>query len=488
MNMLQASVHAASPDAVIAAGARLGAAVVIYPFLESTNPLCDAAHKIVEATLLGPVSAPKQQLLAEYLVIAAAWHTLEGWRNLAQAALAMLNGARPTAVHLAYYAELRAARSILANSGICVRDYHHFGLDPSGVVMKFGARQGRKAPVANPSIMARIRKGLALIKGFQRSAGEDITQSERPIRTHVAAAEALSAWATTAANGGRVIGAMRGLRFRGVDWVEAIRSTSMRDSIAAEWLSNWSVDLRSLSRDHDQRKIASYGVSFNAKDFDPVREDDIRLVRAMNECSLSQDSGDVDALDLAVLRDFLIKAGRIVAESEGEHLPKRDHSRVWQRLREYLAGPGGMDMTEADDLVGSVRKAGKGSGAAVLKAAHTTNRTLPGVLARAFLLLRLATSLQLAQWDEMRLRSAQGKLAWPDEVVRSYAVHTHSAVPSIALNDLRDLEEDQIEAVEEMGEWLSSNPFDSLATWRDKSVLVQNLCRFERAFLVAAAS
>lgn len=492
MSRLEETVRASSPLPVVTAGATLGSAEGSYPFVDPSCPLFPASHEYLDSVLLAPVADPDQRVLAQYLAIAVSWHSLEGWRYLSQAANALLCGARQAAIHLAYYAELRAARSILAGSGICIRNEFHFGLDPSGEVLTFGALRSTGAVAVDCTIRAAVTSAIyrlchRLWNTTDRS--QDASQ-EKSIGTHLAASKALRAWARAAANGARVADALCGLRYRNIDWVTACQVAPMRDVIVANWLKDWSMDLSKLDSDKRRRNVASYGVSLSKSDLDPLRESEIRFVRSLNEACLSIGMGDVDALDIALLRDFVVKSAEVVARSEGRpwHGNQEDLRGVWLSLTTQLTRLGGIGEEEAEESVNSIRDAGSGASWDVIKAANNYNGDASGVLARAFLLLRLATALQLAQWQEMSLRSPLGVLNWPEELLRHYAVHTHLGTPGINRADLRDLEEDQAEVLEELDDWLDSGPFDSLATWQQKTALLQNLCRFERMFLVKAAS
>lgn len=87
---------------------------------------------------LGPVAAfsdlllpsnanPQTTLAAEQLV-----HLVEGWRYAAAATNSVLSHATDQALHLAYYAELRAAMSLFAWSGIRVKQGAYYYLDSNG--------------------------------------------------------------------------------------------------------------------------------------------------------------------------------------------------------------------------------------------------------------------------------------------------------------------------------------------------------------------
>jgi len=79
-------------------------------------------------------------MLSDYLALSCPLHALDGWRYLSAALVSLLNGARTEALHLAYYAELRAALSILAGSGIAVLNNKHYAIDNTGLVYWFSGK------------------------------------------------------------------------------------------------------------------------------------------------------------------------------------------------------------------------------------------------------------------------------------------------------------------------------------------------------------
>ena len=66
----------------------------------------------------GPLVAPKQ--LSQYIAASIVLHCSDGWSFFGAAVSSLLHGDPHRARHLAYYAELRAAMSLLAAFGIGV--------------------------------------------------------------------------------------------------------------------------------------------------------------------------------------------------------------------------------------------------------------------------------------------------------------------------------------------------------------------------------
>lgn len=70
--------------------------------------------------------------MKEYIAASAITHLNDAWTFMGRAIHAILNNDTTTARHLAYYAELRAAMSILATEGIGLFNNRHYYIDSSG--------------------------------------------------------------------------------------------------------------------------------------------------------------------------------------------------------------------------------------------------------------------------------------------------------------------------------------------------------------------
>ena len=123
------AVASASSLPIVRAAAQLGTIESAWPFVPQGSPILDGQVVSFVRSLYGQVpTALQKDDLAQYLALSTASHVLDGWRYISQAAISLLNGSRTQAIHLAYYAELRAALAILAFSGIGILKRHHFAL------------------------------------------------------------------------------------------------------------------------------------------------------------------------------------------------------------------------------------------------------------------------------------------------------------------------------------------------------------------------
>jgi hypothetical protein len=153
----------------------------------------------------------------EYVAGSAPTHLIDGWSYVARACEALLRGDQPAAVHLAYYAELRAAMSLLAGGGIAVMKGPHAIVDSAGAVVKvFGG-------------------------GTHAFVWPALEWWSRPKSVRVALLSYL---------------AVSGHRLD--QWLTEFQSGTSAAAISAEWLSTWCMDLRRMSLDHDARNEVSY--------------------------------------------------------------------------------------------------------------------------------------------------------------------------------------------------------------------------------------
>ena len=153
--------------------------------------------------------------MRDYVAASVLGHCYDGWSFLARALEAELSGDPDAARHLGYYAELRAAMSILASEGIGVFDTCH--------VVALGNRK---------------------------------CQSLRAGSTHVFTWDALEYWATLPRSSDTLFKSIRpaGISLR--DWLVAFGGGV--GFLATMWLRQWGLDLSRLVEDRKARNLSSY--------------------------------------------------------------------------------------------------------------------------------------------------------------------------------------------------------------------------------------
>ena len=170
----------------------------------------DVVNTLREETVDGPK-------LGEYIAASAPLHLADGWNYLSRAFDSASRGDRSTAFHLAYYAELRAAMSLLATEGIGIFNNRHIALNYC----------------LEPT-------------EFKRS-------------THQATWLLLSAWSRESSRAARLLQAITIESKSLSEWLETVGVVEpAQQLVAEEWLSAWSVDLDILSTDSARRNEMSY--------------------------------------------------------------------------------------------------------------------------------------------------------------------------------------------------------------------------------------
>ena len=156
--------------------------------------------------------------LANYVAASTIIHCFDGWSYLARALDAEMVGDPDAARHLGYYAELRAAMSILAGEGIGVFNNKH-------------------VVVSNTGKCQLLKKGNNLT-------------------THVMVWETLEYWAGLNRGNNLIFRAIKpgGHNLQG--WIDGFGGNA--GFVASTWLKQWGLDLSRLSKDRDARNIASY--------------------------------------------------------------------------------------------------------------------------------------------------------------------------------------------------------------------------------------
>jgi hypothetical protein len=157
--------------------------------------------------------------LSQYISVSSILHCADGWSYLGRAISALLSGDPHRVVHLAYYAELRAALSLLAAEGIGVFRSVHFVVD--------APRSARKL--------------------------------SRPEQTHQAAWAYLDYWSSLKRSGDLFAEIIAPAGVSLSSWFGSIGGvTNYVGPQARAWFRQWSMDLGLFSDDRDARNESSY--------------------------------------------------------------------------------------------------------------------------------------------------------------------------------------------------------------------------------------
>jgi len=315
-------------------------------WLGKTNPY----RKDVTGTLTAQLDLGRPVQTApmrEYLAAASFLHCLDGWSYLGRAISAAARGDQGASIHLGYYASLRATLAIAGVRGIGILRNSHFATNAAGQLHRFNGSTHQKAWEAlqylasDPSTQAAI--GSALRPGGVALSG----------------------------------------------WITEIAAAGASAPISASWLSAWGLDVRRYAEDQDLRNEASYRPSALAN---RPRQDPVQLSRFLREMwALAQPlpNSRFDQLDWHLLK---LAVDQLPISRRSSVLAAHD-LRVRSGVEKIL-GAG----ANADRWVTHLTDRTDYTPPALLIFARARTRVGSAsehyeVVARAFLLLRLASGL-----------------------------------------------------------------------------------------------
>lgn len=208
------------------------------PWLPVAHPYPDGAPPKEKAAFAALSSADMLEIIA----VRGPLHAIDGWSYLGRAFSSLVSGQAHAARHLSYYAELRAALSILASSGIGVFNRRNAVVDAAGVV----------------HIM-----------------------SERP--THDMAWLALAEWSIVSSSLERLV---RPIQFAGASLLDPFRAFFPAQALTAagELMIEWGFDLQQGTTDRDERNWSSYQTTALAPLLTTPEEDAAFLKMFWNAC------------------------------------------------------------------------------------------------------------------------------------------------------------------------------------------------------------
>lgn len=296
-----------------------------------------------------PVDDPA---LAEYIALSSVQHAFDGWAYWGRAVAAEISGDSNVASHLGYYAELRAAKAILASEGI--------GL---------------------------FRSKVAVVD----DAGQCVVETGGGT-SHVVLWETLEEWSKGNAQS-IVFRLLRPFGHSISDWLQHFSRSS--NAVAEDWLRAWGLDLQELAKgESGRRNVASYEPSGCPQTEREQSEKALdHITRLWRSCQPTGTGVNL-ALDRLVLRatlESVFRAGdaeeRSASEARDEYCAKVRHTveslslgrSIRQAILRFLDPqeiPEGMDIFEIAKRTSDAR----------------TRTHVTEVLSRAVLLLRLATA------------------------------------------------------------------------------------------------
>lgn len=194
----------------------------LRPFLQrslwigaSNHYVHDVVGKLKRAQ---PGTPQHHRHLAQYIAASVTLHANDGWSYLGRSVASLLAGDTHRALHLAYYAELRAAMSLLAGTGIGIFNRQHHAI-----------------------------VGLNSTRGLRTR-----------LSTHDVTWVMLKAWARRPISGALFSSLVRPEGLTLDDWFQGQGGSSVLAPQAQAWFMQWGMDLSHATKDRDARNESSY--------------------------------------------------------------------------------------------------------------------------------------------------------------------------------------------------------------------------------------
>jgi hypothetical protein len=311
------------------------------------------------------------------LAASAPNHCMDGWSYVSRSLSSLLAGDPHAARHLAYYAQLRAALSLLANLGVGVVDGINFAVDASGAVRPLDPR-----PDGSP---------LAT-----RGAG-----------THSVVWDSLEAWS---ANPVLAAAFLRLVRVQGTSLDDILRTIwpgYAPEAVASGLIASWGADLKQGRDDKLSRNRSSYYPTA-LNDLPNTTDEHINFVGNFWELFQPAGPSQFDRVDAFLIRR-LLQSQHHLANDSSDYLAGqigKEYGRLPAQIQaiipeEFLAVP------EASDrplIISLASRPGPQAGPTEM-------------LSRALLLLRLSTAFTHSNMVDAGLAVAEGALRpWLDQI------------------------------------------------------------------------
>ena len=383
----------------------------------------------------------KNLQLTDYIGASTLGHCFDGWSYLGRALEAELAGDPGAARHLGYYAELRAAMSLMACEGIGIFRNSHAVVRADGICSRFG-------------------RGHA---------------------THRVVWEVLDKWSGTNACNDRLLGVIRPGGIPLAEWIAQFGGSAQ--FVTQNWLRKWGLDLRRLRSDRDARNLASYRPASVSGATPAGVEKTIAAVDELWTLCDPRGGGGFPFMDRHLLRQVLVQLFEL--QGDGFTAPS-ELGKFAQDVERMLDALGvGARQTEFyrfltfDPEMGPEASSLLVDASGVAEADHVDHSKQ--VLARATLLLRLATGSVSGLLNEAGSNFEQElEFWWNGEAVRR-RLWSKAEGPGSFPDLWRDVET----ALEDAEEWLESPRTENShwAFWTDRGETGWMLSTVERAFL-----
>jgi hypothetical protein len=179
----------------------------------ATNRYSQDTVKRIQADIArGRLQSSRQ--LAQHIAASSILHSADGWSYLGKSISCLMRGDPHRSRHLAYYAELRAALSLLASEGIGIFQQQHFVFD-------------------GPNSVTKLQSGST---------------------THQVVWSCLDYWAKQKRSGALFARIIKPYGRNLDEWLAPLGGAAIVAPQAREWFRQWGFDLRALADDRNARR------------------------------------------------------------------------------------------------------------------------------------------------------------------------------------------------------------------------------------------
>ena len=380
--------------------------------------------------------------LGSYIAASSAIHCMDGWGYISRSMEAELSGDIGVARHLAYYAELRAAMSLLASAGIGVFKNIHFAL--------------------------KANQECATIRGSQ---------------THEFVWDALEYWAElpsatdlilkTIQPGGRPLS----------EWLSHFTPTAggaTRTILAKQWLLSWGLDLQQFALDRETRNLSSYRPTDLIKPHYPALNQSLAFLQDFWQAHEPSALNPFKELDRHLLRRSLSNAFKAYhhAHCGPRKVPMQYARFVEPMLHAMLPTTGDYTNDQWKSFVCYKLHPEENKIISYAEANHQVSSSSQHfqMISRAILLLRLATGAARENFSGIPETDMKNLSFWWSPMGEEKGMWDTESAP----NDFQDLWQDVQESLDKISSWQESGGRSKNKLFNDAAMEAKTLSTCER--------
>lgn len=365
-------------------------------------------------------------------------HCLDGWGYLSRSVSALVARDGHSAKHMAYYAQLRAAMSMLAVSGVGIFNGLNICVDATGAVHKL----------------------------------EDNSENQNGRNTHSIVWPALDAWLRIDSNAARFLTAIKMHGSNLKDALDSIWPNRQPASIVVPLINAWAFDLTIANRHHEQRNISSY-TPHELNEIPCSFQDEMDfLSETWNALEPSIPNG-FSKIDSHILR----RVFQMIHQQDNSVLDPAD--RVPLAISPVVTRYDALEPTLQQAVPQPFLLDEVGAGEPrIFQLASTDGSTPRAMISRAVLLLRAATALNVLTLNEAGFSQGRAEIRpWLDPLLVHRGIVAENALP----DRMADLWDSTKFAVEDFQTSLTDCSYEPHAFFAAKLNGTPEVTQLERA-------